>query len=122
MNTQQKKFVYFGSVFDTEMFADDSVLKLPVGHIILWSELKKLISLSTTPNIDTSDLATFYKVLAVQPVESKPSFFGRLFQTPPRLYVAICVTDSRDNITTVWIPEDVAKSTLIEFSRKAHTE
>lgn len=120
MKAQTKKFVYYGTVLDDELFTDNSVPHLPVGHIILLSELKKIVAVSTTPDaLKNIDLGVYYKVAAVKTIEP-PAFFHRLFRLPAPRFVEFSFLNGHGECKTIWIREEVAEKLQVEVSRKAH--
>lgn len=118
METTNRKFTYYGWVIDHDGFRDVSLPDLPLGHIVLWDAVDKILSASVAFN--RPEPATFFKVVSVRWFEQR-SFFDKLTKRPARMFFELGLADGFGDVLSFVLTKEVAEKLVVEVSRTKHT-
>lgn len=118
METGKRTNTYYGWVLDKDGLRDVSLPDLPIGHIVLFDTVDKIISASVAFN--RPEPGTFFKVLAVRWVERK-SFFDKITKRPASMFFELDLADGFGNISGFVLEKEIAERLVVEVSRVKHT-
>lgn len=118
METRNREHTYYGWVMDNEGFRDVSLPDLPLGHIVLWDAVDKIMAASVAFN--RPEPVTFFKVVSVRWFERK-SFFDKLAKRPARMFFEVGLADGFGDVFGFVLTKEVAEKLVVEVSRTKHT-